>query len=92
MGQVGCPQGVLRERLSDAVGCARVVRVQRRRRYQSHLMSIDDLELTFVNTCNFDVSTICIDRKYVLEYSGGLMYSENTSTSCRNMAMARRRT
>ena len=71
MGQVGCPQGALRERLSDAVDCARVVRVQRRRRYQSHLMFIDDIELTFVNTCNLDVSTVCINRKYVLEYSGG---------------------
>ncbi|GAB6944134.1 hypothetical protein [Vulcanisaeta sp. JCM 14467] len=76
MSQAECPPGVLRERLSDAVGCARVVRVQRRRRYQSHLMFIDDLELTFVNVCTSEISTVCIDRRYVLEYSGGLTYSE----------------
>ncbi|ADN51439.1 hypothetical protein [Vulcanisaeta distributa] len=70
MNQAGCPQGALREKLSDAVNCVRVVRVQRRRKYQSHLMFVDDLELTLVNTCNLEVSTVCVDRKYVLEYSG----------------------
>ena len=69
MSQNGCPPGVLRERLSDVVNCVKVIRVQRHRKYYNHLTFIDDLELTLVNVCNSEVSTVCIDRRYVLEYS-----------------------